>query len=414
MNCLPPSLFVKEPYLNSLLCEIGFGILRDPVGLPCQHAFCRRCIEAISQFRGLGTCPTCLEAWSKEQFVNKVEISEIINQSTVKCPQCDWSGQYQAYDHHSKKSCKNALVTCKYNCGVSLSRKNISNHEESCPLKKEICKSCGKNFAINDFKLHEQFCLERILPCSICNKGIKVYDISIHTRQCHEAISYCIFNFAGCSFVSRDKVELEGHYRQNIDKHMEIVCNLISILKSKVGGIEKKGIGEEKRTPIISNNVRPIPRVYPVKWSTGGTRISGTKKQGWSFYMSDSSIKGNFQAKIRVLEMGSDKNSWKICIGLFNSWEHQVGSWDKYKNSWGYILGTGHIIHTTPTTPYGESVGSEDNILIEYKDGVISFYKNGNTPGPAFKGIMGPFFLAAALSDSSHVIELIEVAELIN
>eukprot|EP00826_Nyctotherus_ovalis_P059937 TRINITY_DN837_c0_g1_i11.p3 TRINITY_DN837_c0_g1~~TRINITY_DN837_c0_g1_i11.p3 ORF type:complete len:117 (-),score=38.73 TRINITY_DN837_c0_g1_i11:3-353(-) len=84
MNCLPPSLFVKEKYLDSLLCEIGFGVFRDPVGLPCQHVFCRRCIDAVSQSKGLGTCPVCYEAWSKEQLAAKVEINEIINQSVVR------------------------------------------------------------------------------------------------------------------------------------------------------------------------------------------------------------------------------------------------------------------------------------------------------------------------------------------
>eukprot|EP00826_Nyctotherus_ovalis_P059935 TRINITY_DN837_c0_g1_i1.p1 TRINITY_DN837_c0_g1~~TRINITY_DN837_c0_g1_i1.p1 ORF type:complete len:138 (+),score=25.83 TRINITY_DN837_c0_g1_i1:72-485(+) len=87
---------------------------------------------------------------------------------------------------------------------------------------------------------------------------------------------------------------------------------------------------------------------------------------------------------------------------------------DRYKNSWGYILGNGSIIHTSPPVPYGESFGLDDNVLIEYKDGVISFYKNGHTPGPAFKGIKGPFYLAVALSDTSHSVEIIEVTELIH
>lgn len=414
MNCLPPSLFLKEQYLDSLLCQIGFGIFRDPVGLPCQHVFCRRCIEIISEGKGVGTCPVCYEAWSKEQLSNKVEISEIINQSMVKCPQCDWSGQYQAYDQHCRKSCENALVACKYNCGVSISRQNILKHEKNCPLKIEICQSCSKELPISLFKLHEQFCPERVLNCPICKKEIKVYDIPLHAREWHDTVSHCVFNFAGCSFVNENVAELETHYRQNIDKHMDMVCNAISILQTQIQVIEGRSSEEEKRIAAISNTLKPIVRVYPVKWNTGGTKISGTKKQGWSFFMSNSSIPGNFQAKIKILEVGKDKNNWKICLGLYNSPEYQVGGWDKYKNSWGYILGTGQIIHTSPVIPYGESFGVEDFILIEYKNGTISFYKNGCSPGPAFRRISGPFYLAAALSDTSHAIELIEVTELIN
>lgn len=414
MNCLPPNLFVREKYLDSLLCEIGYGVFRDPVGLPCQHVFCRRCIDAVSQSKGLGTCPVCYEAWSREQLASKVEINEIINQSVVKCLQCDWSGQYQSYEQHCKKFCKNALVACKYLCGVTLSRQNMPSHEETCSLRTDVCKSCSKMFPISQFKLHEQFCPERVLSCPVCSKEIKVYDIPIHAKQWHETTSSCIFNFAGCSFASADRGELEKHYRQEIDRHMEMACDTISVLQLRLKAIEGRSSEEHKRIAAISSNVRPVPKVYPVKWSTGGSKVSGTKSQGWSFFMSNCSIPGNFQAKIRVLELGRDRNSWKICLGIFNSPDHQVGSWDKYKNSWGYILGNGSVIHTSPPIAYGESFGLDDNVLIEYKDGVISFYKNGHTPGPAFKGVKGPFYLAVALSDTSHSVEIIEVTELIH
>ena len=128
MNCIPRNLFVEENHLDNLLCEIGYGIFRDPISLPCQHVFCRGCINKISRGMGNGTCPICYEIWSNEQLRGQTEINELINLSTAKCQYCDWTGQYQLYERHCKNDCKAAFATCKYKCVVSISRSFINQH----------------------------------------------------------------------------------------------------------------------------------------------------------------------------------------------------------------------------------------------------------------------------------------------
>ena len=49
---------------NFLNCSICFETYRDPRALPCQHGFCRECLEQCiesSEDKGTLVCPVCRE-----------------------------------------------------------------------------------------------------------------------------------------------------------------------------------------------------------------------------------------------------------------------------------------------------------------------------------------------------------------
>jgi len=410
MKCLPRDLFVKDEILSNLICSIGYGVFRDPVALPCQHVFCRPCIEASNDGKGCGICSICCEPWSREQLKSQVEVAELINLASVKCPHCEWTGQYQVLDKHTKTNCPNSFVTCQYNCGISAPRKFLAEHEANCPNKKVECETCKKSFLPKEFVDHQGFCPDKDINCPVCQSKIKQYEIEIHSKTVHKGNEICMFSFAGCYYVPEPGTSLEIHYKEAMDKHLDLLCTTVSVLQSKMKELEKRPI-----KPIETGYKPDIPmkpQVLNIRWNTGATKLNGSKKSGWSFFLSSAYITGNFIVKIRINALGNDANTWKICLGVFNSNKYQAGSWDKFKNGWGYILGNGNVIHENPSIPYGASYGIGDNIWIEHKNGKISFYKNGVSPGPAFNGIIGPFYIAAALSDIGHSIELIEVVEI--
>ena len=412
MKCLPREWFAKDEYLDNLICGLGYGIFNDPVALPCQHVFCRACILSASEGRGCGICPSCGEAWAKEQLRAQIEVAELINQATVKCQLCDWTGQYQALDKHNKASCPSLFVNCQHGCNQLFPRKFLPEHESECIFRKVECRSCQKQFLYKEIQNHEPRCIEKDLECPICKKRIKLYELEIHFRLKHNSTSLCAFSFAGCDFIENGKEKsLEDHYRESEEKHLDLLCTTVEMLQAKLEKLEH----ECNSSPVQSPYHKAIgPRTYNIKWSDGKVQVAGTKKSGWSFFMSNQTIQGNFIARLRIVALGDDPNTWKMCLGLYNSEKHQAGAWDKFKNGWGYILGNGYKIHTNPSSAYGQSYGSGDNISIEYKSKSIIFYKNGVSQGVAFSDVPGPFFIVAALSDSSHVVELVEVTELLN
>ncbi len=416
MKCIPRDIFPKDDYLSSLICPFGYGIFRDPVALPCQHVFCRQCIESSNEGRGCGNCPTCGEPWSKEQLRHQIEVAELISQSTCKCPQCDWTGQYQNLEKHMKSGCQNAFVPCQFGCGITFPMKYVKDHEGQCRMRRVECASCKKTFAQREIADHESFCPEREVDCPICQKKVKLYDVEIHTRTMHVDTPVCMFAFAGCYFVAKPgEKSLETHYKECAEKHLDMLSLTVSQLQDKVDRLEHEGADEKQHTAVVPRPPSVAgPKVYAIRWSNGLQQVMGTKKGGWSFFLTMQAIPGNFVAKLRITALGNDSNTWKMCLGVFNSNKFQPGSWDKYKNGWGYILGNGNKIHENPSVSYGASYATGDNIWIEHKQKNITFYKNGVSQGVAFSGITGPFYIAVALSDSGHAIDLIEAVEIPN
>ena len=428
MKCLPRDQFLPEDHLNELICRLGYGIFREPVSLPCQHVFCKQCIEGDNDGKGHGNCVVCKEPWSKEQLKPQLEVSELINTSIVVCPlNCKWKGQYQNLEKHKKSECPNALVACQSGCNQTFPRQYFASHEAECTMKKADCTYCKKSVLIKEMPMHQLYCPDREIACPVCEGKLKLFEIEIHSKNMHVSTPVCMFSFAGCYFAAKPGgLSLEAHYKESMDAHIDMLCNTVTLLRERVEKLEHD-YPEEKRVSLrttamngtksvvytISTPIPAGPKPYSnVKWSTGSAKVVGNKKAGWSFYLSNTIIKGNFAARVKILSLGGDSNTWKICLGLFNSDRHQIGSWDKYKNGWGYILGNGNMIHESPAVGYGQSYAIGDIITIEHKNRTIVFYKNNISQGAAYTNIPGPFYLAAALSDIGHSIEILDVTEL--
>lgn len=409
MKCIPRDTFIPEELLDFLMCPIGFGILNEPVALPCQHVFCKKCLEATSASGG--KCPTCEKEWQKEDLVHQVEVAEMVNNLSAKCPQCEWTGLFQSLENHLKTSCLKALAQCPHGCGNILPRSYLKVHEEECKFRKIDCPTCKNKFLLKDFKDHDIICPEKVIPCpQRCGKSIKFQEIALHIRECPNPRTICMFAFAGCCYIIGQDESLDTHYKLNIERHLDLLSNTVVYLQEKFTKLQQ----EERKIPSGLQTSNANNGYQVIKWSNGSTILTGSKKNGWSFFLTDKTIEGNFAARVQIQKLGMDQNTWKMCLGIFNSPKFQAGSWEKYKNGWGYVLGNGYKVHEGGPVSYGENYGVSDIITIEMNRGKITFYKNGKSQGEAFNGAVGPFYLAVALSDIGHSIELLDVKPLTN
>ena len=85
-----------HPLHCSICCDVSF----NPVITPCQHVFCRECIE--SSLRSSFTCPNDRRALNQNSLQAISGLHEYIyNRTLVQCPRCDkWTGQLQQYKVH--------------------------------------------------------------------------------------------------------------------------------------------------------------------------------------------------------------------------------------------------------------------------------------------------------------------------
>eukprot|EP00242_Pyramimonas_sp_CCMP2087_P010464 CAMPEP_0198219698 /NCGR_PEP_ID=MMETSP1445-20131203/75712_1 /TAXON_ID=36898 /ORGANISM="Pyramimonas sp., Strain CCMP2087" /LENGTH=98 /DNA_ID=CAMNT_0043897209 /DNA_START=389 /DNA_END=682 /DNA_ORIENTATION=- len=59
------------------------GVMEDPVRTPCDHLFCRHCVN--QWLERSKTCPTCREALEPEQLKKERNIGSLINDLEVGC-----------------------------------------------------------------------------------------------------------------------------------------------------------------------------------------------------------------------------------------------------------------------------------------------------------------------------------------
>ena len=420
MHCIPKDIFEPQEFLDSLTCTIGMGIFNDPVTLPCQHVFCRKCIEKSLEANGV--CPTCKAKTTLQSLTPQPYFNELIYISLVKCPRCTWSGDYQSFCLHEKK-CVPPRDECPLRCGTKLSKKELSDHLLNCKFRRIVCKDCKKEIYYAELLFHDDDCPMKKVLCKGCGLSTTFNDRSDHIKNCQELNSLCNFAFCGCDSID-DKI----HHQTDLATHISMLGLTMAKLMYKVDIIENAPISSEpsseesydtaksnilvKNDLIKKNNEPPIKESLGVKiiinWSNNKPIIRGTRND-WSFFLSNEMIYYDFLAKIRINHLGNDSNSWKICLGLFTSNQSLVGSWGTYRNGYGYILMNGNKVHVSGPERYGEPYNEGDIISILYKSGNITFLRNDKSQGIAFYNVEGPFYLAASISHTKHEIQILEV-----
>lgn len=122
-----------------------------------------------------------------------------------KCPNGNCSLEIQRYEKSSHlKKCPYQMVSCTnkpFGCMSIMARKDLDNHQKTCPLRPTPCERCGepirsspkhicpfdtercphcnKEFIIKDFDLHQNSCLAK---CRVCEEYFPNSEIRHH--QC--------------------------------------------------------------------------------------------------------------------------------------------------------------------------------------------------------------------------------------
>ncbi|CAE7716176.1 RING finger protein nhl-1 [Symbiodinium microadriaticum] len=106
-----------ESISETLKCPVCFEVFEDPVfcgGRPCQHVFCRTCVEqsmvaesshsqsACEETTGrTGHCPTCRARIGVEDLQPHQALNSLLDELPVRCRRgCGWTGRRDALPSH--------------------------------------------------------------------------------------------------------------------------------------------------------------------------------------------------------------------------------------------------------------------------------------------------------------------------
>eukprot|EP01064_Diplonema_japonicum_P037631 TRINITY_DN8874_c5_g1_i1.p1 TRINITY_DN8874_c5_g1~~TRINITY_DN8874_c5_g1_i1.p1 ORF type:complete len:407 (+),score=65.31 TRINITY_DN8874_c5_g1_i1:71-1222(+) len=156
--CKPLSRFPEKPP-EGLLCDIGKGVMTDPVcNQECGHQYCKKCIEELLETSQQCPAKGCVVDVHEDALLSlykkSKEVASLVAYCTNKARGCQWVGvQCELEDH--LKTCKRYLpITCEM-CKQKVPRKQMAAHAAAnCPKLPAVCPDCHEDVLAVHLKHH--------------------------------------------------------------------------------------------------------------------------------------------------------------------------------------------------------------------------------------------------------------------
>ena len=146
--------------------------IHKPVTLNCGHSSCMTCLHKLFE-KGLSPCmcPFCRKVVDQSERDNmKVDISLnlLVGRINIWCKTfgCGWNGKKNSKKEVHSQECLFKIKDCRHDgCYYATTRRRITEHDESCPMKRLPCNYCDKVITTNEMPGHKATCQERPEQC---------------------------------------------------------------------------------------------------------------------------------------------------------------------------------------------------------------------------------------------------------
>lgn len=135
------------PVHDDLTCSICRDVLEDPVQAPCEHAFCRSCIEGWMVQET--TCPEDRRPISESSLQPLFRyMRNDLNRLRLKCRNyargCEHICELEFIEAHERDCMFETLKCCYERCTHYAARQDIAMHERTCTHRYQECANgCG-------------------------------------------------------------------------------------------------------------------------------------------------------------------------------------------------------------------------------------------------------------------------------
>lgn len=257
------SFFVLGDKLDqNFICTICSNVMTNPHSCQQGHTFCHSCISTWLQRNA--SCPTCRGPLNLNKLsVNRV-LENFIQKLQVKCLHhtspineedqrlhvissappptkktkttgkvsvgCKWKGPLSDRADHVMTECSFTVIKCPLRgCGISMLRKDLTAHAESCECREVECQHCHKLHRHRSMTAHLAVCGHVKITCPHgCAQEYLRSDKSRHESSCQHYPIPCSMASVGCC-VKIPRQDMAAHMRDWLDYHMELLARQATI-----------------------------------------------------------------------------------------------------------------------------------------------------------------------------------------
>ena len=238
-----------NPAYRSYLCQHCGELLKKPLLTKCCSGnVCSRCLLVWQQAETVKSdserqCPICNEPGFK--YHQNLELERKMVDTVIPCKNsslgCPWSGEVaQLSDHlESKDGCSYASQLCPHNCGKLVRRNLLTEHLLSnlCVQEWEKCEHCSDIFPSVDSHT-DATCPSYLLLCpNQCGVTVKRSQLPQHEKECPLSFVDCPFKEAGCSATKMQRKENTHHLNQ---EHVQHLLGAFQYLQTELNSLKSQ------------------------------------------------------------------------------------------------------------------------------------------------------------------------------
>ena len=285
----PLELFVNNEFVeeNDLECSICANVNNDPHQCRNGHSFCRDCL--VKSLSKQEVCPECREKTTLQTMSSNRMAKNMIDRADVYCfthlealqnsadendeaagskrkrsskatkklDYCKWTGKLCDASAHFDE-CEHAGSTCENDgCPVVVKRKDMDQHEASCPYRTQPCAWCHKHFLIAgrrgskiSISDHESICPKREVNCTHTHLGCKAVMCADMLEEhladdCMYETVACPFSTVGCDEWMMRK-DIDSHEEAAAKQHNRLMLKDIQSLRTTVEEQEEKAVEQDE------------------------------------------------------------------------------------------------------------------------------------------------------------------------
>ncbi|XP_078604270.1 TNF receptor-associated factor 2-like [Branchiostoma floridae x Branchiostoma japonicum] len=328
------SVKLKGEGTDPKYCCSSCGLLLDePRQTSCGHRYCKSCLEDLNRASGgqfKCKVPSCGQQIRHEEVFPDKAIEREIQSIPVVCNNdddgCKWEGPLKQLKAH-RDECEYEKIACIHQeCKERVPRRALSTHlAENCAFRSETCQWCKELHPFKDITKHQESCPMAPARCKWCGKkGLTRSQLQDHqhpqTGDCPNMKLPCHFEPVGCT-EKLERKQHGDHQKKTITAHLNMVLAMLLQLATNVEGLRDEDVEARENMRVV------IPRLDKTL-KDQLTKVSEIEKK-LSNYQSEGAT-GSGSSGLKALENRIEQIRAKVedLIKKLAAWEPRVGTFE--------------------------------------------------------------------------------------